>query len=152
MAFDFALNISNEYGQVSLSWDTLGKFNVVRGQDKLQQDILKILGTDINPQDANFSTQLQEIIGSALGKNQTVNKIQTTIVNALNYLQSLQQAQAQIQQVDMNEIIIDIIEVNVDYVFDLTQNIQDLDKYNVGIVVTNGGGQTIAVSRNISSI
>lgn len=152
MSFDLNVQPSNEYGQISITWDSLGNFNLIRGQNKLQQDILKLLGTDINPLDANFATQLNEIVGSALGKNQTVVKITDTITNAINYLKNLQESQSKIQQVDALEIIQEILEINVDYLFDLTHNNNDVGTYKVQIVVANAAGQKIMASRNINAI
>jgi hypothetical protein len=65
-------------------------------------------------------------------------------------LQYLQSAQAKYQVVDAAEMIYQVSEIQVDYLFELTNNQQDSTSFQVTIIVINAVGQTITVSRSIS--
>ena len=151
------IQINNPSGQFALQnhdivLDGIGSTIILTGQDKLIQDVQKILFTPRNYFDVNYSTQWDDIIGSNLGVEQTENIIAQRVTDALVYLQYLQQQQAKYQQVQSSEIIQQIQTINVNYLYELTNNDNDLRTFTVGIVLITQGNQVVNVTGNITIV
>ena len=137
-------------GNHDIVFDSLGRGVILTGQDKLIQDILKILFTNLNKFYNQYGTKLDEIIGSNLGLDQTLNMIGQKVTDSLLYLQFLQEQQATYQQVLGSEIIQDILEINIDYLYQITNDPNDVRTFTVGIVILSGDNQLIAAGADIT--
>ena len=151
------VKIANKIGDFALCeheivFDTIGRLIVLSGQDKLIQDIQKILFTEVNNFNSRYSTQLDILIGSNFGIDQTINMLGQTITDSLIYLQYLQEEQAKYQQVLGSEIIQQILELNIDYLYDITNNDNDSRTFTVGIVILTGDNQLVSIGNNITIV
>ena len=151
------IQIHSQDGQFSAGnhdvvFDALGRLVMLTGEKKLIQDVLKILFTDINYFYTDYGTKLSELIGTNLGKNQTISVLAQRVADSLAYLQFLQTQQAAYQQVTSDEIIKEVLTLNVNYLFEITNNDNDSRTFTVQIVLLNGTGQTVTVSRQINIV
>jgi hypothetical protein len=153
MSYD--IQIGNNLGnfgllQHDIIFDNTGRTIKLTGVAKLEQDIQKILFTTRNYFYNTYGTQIESLIGTNLGLTVTKQNLGSQVANALSMLQYLQSAQAKYQVVDAAEMIYQVSEIQVDYLFELTNNQQDSTSFQVTIIVINAVGQTITVSRSIS--
>jgi hypothetical protein len=153
MSFD--LQINNNLGNFALlqhdvSFDASGSLVTVTGTTKLVQDIQKILFTTRNYFYNQYSTNIQQFIGTNTSPATIIHTLNSEVTNSLNYLVILQQSQAKYQQVFSSEIIQEILLVDTEYVFETTQNENDLTAFKITIVVQNAAGQNISVNRTVS--
>jgi phage baseplate assembly protein W len=110
MSFDLKL----EKGDIRLSKD--GSVEIVNGNAKLRQDILKILLTEIgdnkfHPAYGSYVGSLQ--IGQVADERLVSLDIESSARNAVKNLMSLQRAQSRRQGMTPGEMIIDILDVSV---------------------------------------
>jgi phage baseplate assembly protein W len=110
MSFDLKL----EKGDIRLSKD--GSIEIVNGNAKLRQDILKILLTEIgdnkfHPAYGSYVGSLQ--IGQVADERLVSLDIESSARNAVKNLMSLQRAQSRRQGMTPGEMIIDILDVSV---------------------------------------
>ena len=146
-------NLGNfAFGSHSVVFDNVGRLVALSGQPKLLQDINKILYTDVNNFYNQYGTQLDKLIGSNLGIDATMNSLGQMITDSLIYLQFLQEQQAQYQQVLGSEIIQQILELNIDYLYEITNNDADSRTFTVGIVILSADNQLVTVSNNITVV
>ncbi len=132
--------------------DGLGNTIKLYGQAKLEQDMLKILFTEFSTFYKEYATQLDELIGSNLGIQQTINVLAKRITDSLVYLQILQQEQATSQQVLSSEIIQNILTLNIDYLYDITNDENDVRTFRVTIVVQTADNQQVIVSKDVTAV
>jgi len=155
MSFD--IQITNKEGQFALGkhdivLDSIGRTVLLSGRDKLIQDVQKILFTNVNKFYNDYGTKLDEIIGTNLGKDQTINVLAQKITDSLIYLQFLQEQQSKYQQVQSSEIIKQIVEINVNFVYELTGNDNDARTFAINIVLLTEDNQVISVNRDIEIV
>jgi hypothetical protein len=151
------IQIQSQDGQFSdlnhdVVFDTLGRLVMLTGENKLIQDVLKILFTDVNYFYTDYGTQLEELIGTNLGIDQTISILAQRVADSLAYLQFLQTQQASYQQVSSDEIIQEVVTLNVNYLFEITNNDSDSRTFTVQIILLNGTGQTVTVGRQINIV
>jgi hypothetical protein len=137
-------------GQHDIVFDAVGRVVSLTGRDKLIQDIQKILFTNVNKFYNQYGTQLDSFIGTNYGVDQTINLLGQKVTDSLLYLQYLQDQQSTYQQVQGSEIIQQILELNIDYLYAVTNNEDDLTTFSVGIVILSGDNQLITVGADIT--
>jgi len=139
-------------GEHDIVFDAIGRLILLSGQPKLIQDIQKILFTNVNNFYNQYGTRLDVMIGSNLGIDQTINILGQKITDSLVYLQYLQEQQALSQMVLGSEIIVQILELNIDYLYAITQNSNDSRTFTVGIVIQSGDNQIVTIGNNITVV
>ena len=137
-------------GQHDIVFDGIGRCVILTGQDKLIQDILKILFTNLNKFYNQYGTQLDQFVGSNYGLDQTMNMLGQKVTDSLIYLQFLQEQQATYQQVLGSEIIQQILSIDIDYLYEITNNPNDVRTFTIGIVVLSGDNTYVAANANIT--
>jgi phage baseplate assembly protein W len=87
-----------------------GDFSLVRGKDKLKQDIEKILMTRIgtDPGSSQYGSELVSMLGNRFEQDILQGLAGKTVRIAVNYLQSLQFVQSASQEVTYDEVVGDI--------------------------------------------
>jgi len=113
-----------------------GGFTKVTQTTKLAQKALKWILASRCPFYPTFTCAIKSYIGRKLGIQITDTDFQTSVVNALNQMKQVQQAQSTVQNLDPQEILKDI--VNVTAVMDQT----DPTVVRVSAAVSNYSGQT----------
>jgi len=151
------IQINNPSGQFALQnhdivLDGIGSTIILTGQDKLIQDVQKILFTDINNFYNQYATQLLELIGTNKGIQGTINILAQTVGDSLAYLMTLQQAQVKYQQCQSSELIEDVLSLNINYQYEITNDPNDVRTFSVGIVLQTADSQQITVSRNVTAV
>lgn len=151
------IQIQSQDGQFSsgnhdVVFDSIGRLVMLTGVNKLVQDVLKILFTDINYFYTDYGTKLNELIGTNLGKNQTVSVLSQRVADSLAYLQFLQTQQATYQQLSSDEMIKEVLTLNVNYLYELTNNDNDSRTFTVQIVLLNATNQTVSLEREINIV
>jgi phage baseplate assembly protein W len=109
MSFD--LKIAK--GDLQLNGD--GTISLVSGNQKLRQDILKILLTTFgdNKYHVNYGSNLSQLeIGSA-DIVITENEIKSSVISSINTLMSMQRSQARYQTLYPSEVIVSVLDVQV---------------------------------------
>lgn len=155
MSFD--IKIANTTGQFDLLQhdivlDNIGAAVQLTNTTKLEQDILKILFTSKNYFYNQYGTQIEEMIGNPIASNNLQNQLTKQVVDALVYLQFLQTQQAKYQQLSGGEQIVQIQNVQVNYLGDLNQTGTNLTTFSLTIVVLNAAQQTVLVTRELSIV
>lgn len=115
---------------------TFGDFIQISQTNKLVQKALKWILTSQCPFYPTFVCQLKSLLGHKLGIEITDSDIQTSVVNALTTMQSVQQAQSTVQSLDPQEILKDIVNVTA------TSDPDDPTTVKVSAVVSNYSGQS----------
>lgn len=151
------IQIQSQDGQFSsgshdVVFDSIGRIVMLTDVSKLVQDVLKILFTDINYFYTDYGTQLNELIGTNLGKNQTVSVLSQRVADSLAYLQFLQTQQATYQQLSSDEMIKEVLTLNVNYLYEITNNDNDSRTFTVQIVLLNATNQTVSLEREINIV
>ena len=111
MSFD--LKIKN--GDIALNGD--GSITTVVGNNKLRQDILKILLTDLgsNKYHKKYGSYIGRLnIGDVVDERLISLDLERSAMNAVRNLMALQKAQSRRQDLSSGEIIIDINNVAVE--------------------------------------
>ena len=139
-------------GQHFVVFNSVGRLVMLSGRNKLIQDVEKILFTNINYFYSQYKTQLDELIGSNLKVEQTINVLSQRITDSLIYLQFLQEQQSKYQQVQSSEIIQQIVTLNVNYLYHITNNDNDVRTFTVQIVILTAGNQMVTVNRDITIV
>lgn len=129
MSFD--LKIKNG----DLSINNAGVIEPVIGNEKLRQDILKILITDsgsnsYHPKYGSFLGKLK--IGGFADDRIVSLDIEKSVRNAVEYLMALQKAQSQRQSLSAGEVIAEVLKVGV------SRDEVDPRAYNVFVSVLTG--------------
>jgi phage baseplate assembly protein W len=109
MSFD--LKIAK--GDLQLNGD--GTISLVSGNQKLRQDILKILLTTFgdNKYHVSYGSNLSQLeIGSA-DIVITENEIKSSVISSINTLMSMQRSQARYQTLYPSEVIVSVLDVQV---------------------------------------
>jgi len=136
MSFD--LKIKN--GDLSLSGS--GSLDIVSGNSKIRQDIVKILLTNIG--DNRFHSRYGSDIGAFRIGNVSDQKmleldIKRSVEDAIKYLIFLQKNQSRYQILPLSEIILDIVDIRADrdsadprlyniYISVLTQKLEPIEE------------------------
>jgi len=141
-----------DLGSHDIVFNTIGRFIMLTGNDKLIQDVQKILFTNVNNFYNQYGTKLAVLIGTNLGIDQTINILAQRITDSLVYLQFLQEQQAQAQQVLGSEIIKQILEINIDYLYAITNDDNDSRTFAVAIVLMSADNQLVSVGTNITAV
>ena len=126
MSFD--LKIKN--GDISLGKD--GSITTVIGNDKLRQDILKILLTDLgsNKYHKRYGSYIGRLNIGDISDNMLISlDLERSAMNAIKNLMALQRFQAKRQGLNPGEIIVDINNVSV------TRDDLDPRLYNITVSV-----------------
>ena len=126
MSFD--LKIKN--GDISLGKD--GSITTVIGNDKLRQDILKILLTDLgsNKYHKRYGSYIGRLNIGDISDNMLISlDLERSAMNAVKNLMALQRFQAKKQGLNPGEIIVDINYVSV------TRDELDPRLYNITVSV-----------------
>jgi phage baseplate assembly protein W len=129
MSFD--LKIKNG----DLSINNAGVIEPVIGNEKLRQDILKVLITDsgsnrYHPKYGSFLGKLK--IGGFADDRIVSLDIEKSVRNAVEYLMALQKAQSQRQSLSAGEVIAEVLKVGV------SRDEVDPRAYNVFVSVLTG--------------
>jgi hypothetical protein len=154
MSFDIKIGNGGDFSTLNhdIVLDNTGRTIQLNGVSKLEQDIQKILFTSRNYFYNEYGTQIESLIGSNLGLEFTKQTLATQMSTALTYLQYLQTAQTKYQTVNAAELIYQISEIQVDYLYELTANPQDATSFQVTIIVINSVNQKISVNRSVSLV
>lgn len=97
--------------------DNSGSLTTVVGNQKIRQDIVKILLTRLgeNKFHPNYGSDIGSLrIGDALSKNMVESDMKRSVEQALRYLISLQKTQSRFQFLSSSEVILDIQNVGVE--------------------------------------
>lgn len=135
---------------VDIVFNNLGGANLITGSQKLIQDVLKLIYTTVDRFYPQFSTQIQEIIGTNLGKDATIQALGHQISNALAFIQAQQADQATYQQINAAEYIQKVQSLVVDYKMDLTGEESDATTYTIGITIITGQNQPLTITTDIN--
>jgi len=122
----------------------------VYGVQKLEQDILKILFTEVNQFYSQYQTDLETLIGSNLGVQETLTILAQRIGDSLAYLMALQSEQVQYQLCQGDELIDNILSLNVNYQYEITKNPEDVTVFSVNIALQTKSQQIILINKNIT--
>lgn len=110
MSFDLSI----EKGDIKIGTD--GSLSTVSGNNKLRQDIIKILLTDIgdNKFHPKYGSHVGALrIGDHIDSKLASLDIESSARNAITNLMSLQASQSKRQALSPGEVIIDVLEVSV---------------------------------------
>jgi hypothetical protein len=138
-------------GEHDISLDSLGRLVRLVGQDKLLEDIQKILFTEKNYFYSKYRTLLDDFIGHSVDINTIKTTLADRVVNSLVYLQFLQQEQAKYQTLDSAEVLETIVSVAVTYMGDISNSSSALTTFQVEAKVLNGAGQQLQVSTSFNT-
>lgn len=126
MSFD--LKIKNG----DISWNRDGSITTVIGNNKLRQDILKILLTDLgsNKYHKRYGSYIGRLNIGDISDNRLISlDLERSAMNAIKNLMALQRFQAKKQGLSPGEIIVDINKVSV------TRDDLDPRLYNITVSV-----------------
>jgi hypothetical protein len=110
---------------------------------KLAQKALKWILSSQCPFYPTFTCVIKNYIGKKLGIQITDTDIQTSLINALSTMQSVQMAQGTVQTLDPQEILKDIISVNA------STDPNDPTVVRVSAIVSNYSGQSVPLGFTI---
>ncbi len=136
MSFDLSLS----KGDLTVAGD--GDLNKVRNTPKVIQDVLKVLHTPVGsnpyfPRLGNFLTTLN--IGENLNSQFVESRVESSVTQSIEILQSLQRQQELIQTVTAEEKIANLSRLEA------TRNDQDPRQYDIDIAVLTGAGTSIDI-------
>lgn len=143
MSFD--LQIQN--GDISLESD--GTISIVSGNDKIRQDVIKIILTKFgeNRFHANYGSNVGYLqIGQATDQSIMELDIQQSVESSIRYLIALQREQSRRQLLSSSEVIIDVKNVGVE------RNEDDPRLYNIFISILTQRLETITEAVTIRII
>jgi len=136
MSFDLKI----KSGDISL--ESSGEMSIVSGNDKIRQDIVKIILTKIgenrfHPQYGSNTGQLQ--IGTILDQALIEEDLKQSAQSAIRYLMQLQREQSRRQLLSSSEIILDIKNIAIErdetdprmyniFISVLTQKLESIDE------------------------
>jgi hypothetical protein len=154
----FDIQINNQTGVFDqldhdIMLDGVGSPIILTGQNKLIQDIQKILFTTKNYFYTTYGTNIESLVGTNIGVDKTKSQLAEQVTNSLVYLQYLQNQQSQYQKVNANEIIGTIDSITVNYLPEIqTQNTSpsDVFTFRVAISITTAAQKPIVVTNNLS--
>lgn len=138
-------------GEHDIMLDNVGRLVVVSGQDKLMEDVQKILFTEQNYFYSQYGTSLNSFIGSKTDVETVKQDLAQRIINSLVYYQMLQQGQAKYQTLDAAETLTAIKRVGVTYMGDISNDEDALTTFHVEVVLVNGAGSNLQVSSYVSN-
>ena len=129
MSFDLKIRNSD------IQFGPNGSVQLVSKNEKLRQDILKIILTEIgeNKFHRGYGSAIGKLsIGTAAGKDLVELDLKSSVENAIRKLMSLQKAQSSRQYLSPGEIIVSIVNI------DAGRDSLDPRMYNVFVSVLTG--------------
>jgi phage baseplate assembly protein W len=125
MSFDLKISKGD------LSIDKSGSISLVSGNQKLRQDIIKILLTSYgdNKYHPSYGSGISQLDSSYKDFKLTEAEIKNTALSAINSLISMQRKQAKYQTLSPSEIIVSVLDIEV------TRDYSDPRLFNLKIAV-----------------